>query len=317
MRRLSTASDSGGGSNLWLPYFAPVLVLNLVGCEDRPAHEGAESEESGGSDESGESGELVRICDGSDNLRLAARVEVGGLVESELLYEVGFTYLYVNGHCEFWVRSDTGEYDVVASDTHHGTIATVAEEEIRDALHYSDWADLAGTYAASGYDLPTNVFSDFHDRISCYGSCAEAMGAVPDDVKQLDENARTLSEDLYATADPWLGGMRVTVFALPGVGDDVDACSIDWPFSWSPETIARPIDEFQDQVGLGFLVDDMEDATMLRDLRAQYRGGGGPSGACAGQWNGTWVLFRLGTAHYSLYMRDALPFEDATGLIAL
>src|SRR5437868_3421872 len=57
-----------------------------------------------------------RICDGSDTIRLAYKLDGGnGQIEpfTVAIVEVGWQFLYVDGHCHYWVqRPDVGDGDV-------------------------------------------------------------------------------------------------------------------------------------------------------------------------------------------------------------
>jgi hypothetical protein len=60
------------------PCVLAILTLGVLGCGEAPP---------------------VPICDGSDRVRLAVFVTGGGPSSSELMPEVGFSYLYVDGAC--------------------------------------------------------------------------------------------------------------------------------------------------------------------------------------------------------------------------
>ena len=130
------------------------------------------SSPSDSSDESSTGESSVRICDGSPGLRLAARLDSGGMVQNYLTKEIGWSYLYVTGSCEAWVL--VFDFADPWRDARTMQLDEATELEIAEALHYGSWPLLAGEYSAGATDGASYSFFDGSNLISCYGPCSEA-----------------------------------------------------------------------------------------------------------------------------------------------
>jgi hypothetical protein len=108
------------------------------------------------------------ICDGSDAIRLAYWVGGGGPTPAftSVLYELGYDFLYVDGHCHYWVADPTAS----AGPYHEGVLTAGQESTLHDLVSYDDFAR-SGPPCPGGngvFDAGTEVLWDGVVAHSCY-----------------------------------------------------------------------------------------------------------------------------------------------------
>ena len=150
--------DSGHGRaaiyrRTWVQW--SLLALLGGGCA---AEEGNQDQGSGSTGEPA-AGEWRRICDGSDELRLAFRAAGGGgwCARGCLFFELGPTFLYVRGDCQYWV-SESFE-GVWTGRARTGRLSAEDEDALSRALNFDAWPELAHERAGATVE-GGSTFSD-------------------------------------------------------------------------------------------------------------------------------------------------------------
>jgi hypothetical protein len=201
-----------------------------------------------------------RICDGSDGIRLAYWVGGGGqqAAYTAVLHELGYEFLYVDGHCHYWVRDPGGSPGPPNPDLlpfREGDLTSAQESILHDLVSYDDFARSAPACppANSGvFDASTAVLWDGVKRHDCYAGW-HVDAAWP------------MRSELFSSGSPMTGPMRVEV----GQDSVADSATIyPWP-------LIAPIAGYEVPVakswsaGQSVLVSDPTDAGALRHLRDQ------------------------------------------------
>lgn len=253
----------------------------------------------------------ARICDGSQELRLAIVLGGGGNVANEIEREIGFYYLYVRGTCEYYVLPPESS-EMRWPDAHTGVLDLATEEALSRAFDYGGLAELAGSYKTLGLsDGTTLQVSDGTNTVWCYGGCEEGPPAA----QALWSTFHPWIDDLWAKGEPLLGALRVSVIGLPG--EAVDAESALWPLMADPWSIA--VDGSQSSEFPTVLIDAGDDLAILHAERKKYREGDLPPGEPNPLKLGGNLVYHdiSGQDLFNLWIRDALPIEDEDGKIHL
>jgi hypothetical protein len=245
-----------------------------------------------------------RICDGSQDLRLAWFASfAGGVVRTALQYEVGFNYLYVRGDCHYWVVPYR-DGDPMWQETHTGVLDETQETELVELLHYGDWDELLGVWPDPGvYDAPVMRVHDGHSEsgIGCVHECPDAPQAVQD----MRSAYGAQLQHWWEVGEPSTGPMRVLAVLTPEGENTTD------PVPWTVDLDLAPLAVGYEESfcrGMSKLVDDPASAAALREFRAEHAD-------ALQEFADFYVEVEPGVV-YELYLRDALPFEDEYGLIS-
>ena len=314
----------------WWQSAALVLSQLSTACGDEPAG-------SGGGTDSETANETLdsttddgagwrRICDGSQELKLAVRT--GGFEggSTYLANELGRSYLYVRGDCTYWVatvsqpKNPDGFTLSAWQVTHAGTLTPAAEQELSQELLYDRWPELAGHYR-----FPTNPgglvieYSDGEATIVCDLACSQEVDA-PQELKDLTAVANTWMDRLWDLGEGVAAGeplrvdvLRTSFDGAPPLTDD--PCARVWEFDLDPAAVARGPDD----APASHLVSDAAVVSEMRALRDDYLAGL-PEPACNYVFqDGALLLYQAAApmVALSLWMRDGVPFETVDGRIAL
>jgi hypothetical protein len=247
------------------------------------------------------------ICNGEPSVRLAYVMAGGGqtLPGSQVMSENGFQFLLVEGSCRAWFLQKP------ALDVHTVQLSAAAAQTLAVDMHLVDWAGLRGEYVRNLCDGPSSLLRFGDARILIDSACGGPDPAAA--VTGLEDAVRRSLAAAYATAAPVDGPVRfVLVAEQPDViwPTLVAAAAAPWPLAVAPETLALSFDEaLRYQPGSSRAL-AQPDAERLRELRRSFFAGGG------GQLSGGFIpVLGTGGARYQLFARDAIPLEDATGLL--
>jgi hypothetical protein len=244
-----------------------------------------------------------RICDGSQDLRLAWFLSFGGgVVRTDFQFEVGFYYLYVRGDCQYWVVPYR-DGDPMWIETHTGVLDEAQESGLIELLHYGDWDDLLGVWdEPEVWDAGVMRVHDGHSEsgIGCVHECPGAPQAVHD----MRNAFKAQLQHWWDVGEPSTGAMRVLAVATPEGENTTD------PVPWTVDLDLAPLAvTYEESVcrGMSKLVDDPATAAALREFRAEHA-------EALQEFTDFYVEVEPGVV-YELYLRDALPFENEYGLI--
>lgn len=224
---------------------------------------------------------------------------------SQVIWENGTTYLYIDGQCRYWVFGNSRGVNET-DETRTGTLAAADARRLAQEIKYADWPTLKGEWRGMLHDATPDVFTDGTNTISCEAKCSFA--GPPPAVRELYTVIDGWLDLLNAAGQPMTGPVRLAVVNLEDSYPGWPHKFADWPLSDPmagyvvPYTITRP--------GTSKRV-EAPGAALLRDLRARQRM---RAFSPAGTGSFIPVRERNGPLH-GLYLRDVLPFENAQGLV--
>lgn len=291
VRRAAGNPEAGIARRRHISAAALSVLLVCGGCADHT--DGAEQSEP--------------ICNGEPSVRLAFRMAGEGqiLPGSRVMSENGSQFLLVEGSCRAWFLEDP------ASDVRTAQLSAVAAQALAADMHLVDWEGLRGEYVRNLCDGNSSLLRFGATRIVISSVCGGLDSAAA--VTWLEDAARRSLSAAYATAEPVAGTVRFVLVAEP---PDViwpplvAAAAAPWPLAVAPETLALSSDAAQRYQPGSSRALAPPDAERVRELRRRFFAGGG------GPLSGGFIPV-LGTAgaRYRLFVRDAIPLEDTTGLL--
>jgi hypothetical protein len=238
-----------------------------------------------------------RICDGSDDIRLAYELGGGGIIEAYTIavVELGWQFLYVDGHCHYWVqRPDLGDGDVDPSGQlapfREGVLTRDQEASLHAATWYDDFAHAAPKCPERPglFDASTELFWDGAAVHGCYGGFDFGQGWPS-------------QSELWDAGTPMAGALRFEV-GQSSVADDQPKYA--WPLA-SPLADYETPYERSSVAGQTKLVTEPAELAALRDLRARAKAEYRP-----GRFNP--AVIALQPKGWVLVVRDDLPFTRRT-----
>lgn len=254
-----------------------------------------------------EEGPPSRLCDGKQELKLFVLIlPQDGYRGSMVRIENGYPSLAIDGTCSYWMNP--WHADPSARDRPWRTGTLSAEEQLifEEALPLDHLERLQDCVIPAGtFDAPTRAIYSRTSSTGCAG-----VGSLFDAAWDL---VASRAEGLWAAGVPMQGAVHVSAVEsgiLPGIRE---------PYLWPLE---RPLaelllDETDEatteafQLGVSTLI-PQPDADLLRALNAQY----------LAEREETPGLFADGmqaddgTTIAVVYLRDALPYEDESGLLS-
>jgi hypothetical protein len=242
-----------------------------------------------------------QLCDGSQDLRLAWFLSnAGGVLRTPFQIELGFSYLYVRGDCQYWVKKS----GLVA---HGGVLDATEEAALAELVYYEDWMGLTQLWEDPGWDdVPLMVVDDGHGEFSigCLGECPVAPQAVRD----MRAAYRDELERMWDEGERSIGPMRVLAARLPD-GDPIPEPMFVVPWTVDLDLTSVAVDYLDmENVGMSALIDDPATLAELREFSDEHVD-------ALEQFSDFYVEVEPGVI-YELYLRDTVPFEAEDGLIA-
>ncbi|HUM11865.1 MAG TPA: hypothetical protein VLT82_13020 [Myxococcaceae bacterium] len=245
-----------------------------------------------------------RVCDGSQQIRLAVLTAGGGPPEpgSQVINENGFDFLYVRGDCQAWVKP-YGWWEAVR----RVALSEQSSKQLFDGLALGSWHALSGEYSGGAFDAAALVLVTNSSKIVCGGGCFGSL--VPSAILQIGDSASAQIVALTDAGTAIDGGVRfAAVRNSPGAYPFL--VHLEWPLDTPTlADVARP--EPEQVEGSGVPVTDPAAAAALRALLRQALAGAGQN-----------FLYHVpvrddaGTT-YRVFLRDMLPFESDAGLVTL
>lgn len=246
------------------------------------------------------------LCDGTERLRLRVDYEGGGqeVTASYVRVENGYQFFMVDGICRYWIGGSwVDEIESRDRPVLTGTLGTVEAMNLESALPLARVAELADCTGPRPADAGERVIRVEGASARCPGGAGTRFDAawtgVGALVTRLRPQARAAEGAIHVSA----------VSADPPPGTRA-------PYAW-PLTAA--VDSFFVDTGPGnpsgrsHLVTNPMDAAALRALRDQYLAERTATPGPFASWDGLRVV--AAGQHAVVFMRDALPYEDARGLI--
>lgn len=261
------------------------------------------------------------ICDGSSALRFGAAIPLThgqAPYASGLFWELGLTYILINGRCEYvtWSKdpaTGAGTWAPVRT----GVLDKAAAGELAEAFSYSEWAALQGFHQPSAGETMARgtarlFLFDGEHHVVCQTPCAAAAPRV----QQAAERMNTWVKRLYAEGEDLDGPVRLRVF-------EVDASRmprVQWPLTRPVATFVTPHNPLcasggsypdcpTNTYGSAHRIDDADELAALRSLRP---GLAGRADYAAEAGN---VPHENPTREYRFAFRDVTPFENDDGQV--
>jgi hypothetical protein len=240
-----------------------------------------------------------------------------------VLYELGSHWLYIDGQCKYWahINNESGDDWRPARE---GVLSEADEERISAEFMYGAWPSLAKVWVGS--DLPSHpsaeTFYNGQLAVQCVGCCGTPPGAEEGfrTVCEMSRKRFDLVAELYSRGQDMSGPLRLRSY--PGVDpreeEAIDhtpetVTSFEWPVAEPLENVALTWQEveFGSTLGDSYIVTDAEALGAFRAARDRLL-----SGALGPTLHNVMVVTPENSAdRYFLYFRDAIPLENARGMI--
>jgi len=249
------------------------------------------------------------ICDGTAAVRLMyiATAQLGPVAKgSQVIYENGARYLFVNGLCHFWAfdeeeqRTSSALVDIMEGDLSPADATTLAAE-----LRVDEWPAQAGRHTGPQLsDAGWNILWIPGTEIECQIDCS--WTGSPEILKVAFARAHQALRTLSLKRSPVNAAVRIYLTFYEG---DIPWKHpfLDWPLTNPLTGYERPY--VYAPVGSGILV-PQPDAALLRTLRREWRGK-----IEANEFDFVPIRGEGGKV-YRLYARDVIPLERADGTIS-
>lgn len=245
-----------------------------------------------------------RLCNGTDALRFTYALVGGGQTDpgQDLLAQNGWSFLYVDGRCRFWISGPQLGHPAVS-----GVLDEGSEHQFSSELRYADLGrSLVGNHAGPLHDSLTSVLTGPGGSVACDGDC-DWVGAPADISGVIAALLRWLPK-LRAAGAPITGPVRMFVkdpFNYTPAYPNGPASP--WPLSQPIESYIR--DYIKEPGNVGSLV-QAPDADLLRAMRQK---------AIEGAFDpldfreAVPVRVEANGPRLQMFMRDVLsPLEDLT-----
>lgn len=265
------------------------------------------------------------LCGAANSLGF---IRVGGLLPetgsgaatsflgSNVLGEIGTTYIAISTSCEFWSYSAFGSRGGVVRN---GVLGAAKVLELSELLRLDTWGTLDSVHGVCCvHHFPPSSYHWGSDTMAWVGTASSAGPPplpedFPVDFSSLGSNLRAALEGL---GSPAVGPIRYTAILVPSLSDDLVANAPSWPLETPIADLAATIDEVAElrAEGLPPPINRAEgrDADRLREIReAAYDGEFGPLDP-----TGFIAIREPDGSTYILYLRDVGTFESPEGVPA-
>ena len=258
----------------------------------------------------GDSGRQA-LCDGVQHLRLLVLIRMGSEPRGSIVrVENGHPVIAIDGTCSYWIGGGWTE-DALSRDRPFRT-GRMSEADVRaveESLPIDDVAALAdcppppaGLFDYSIRDIRSETM-----MASCIGSAPELTAGTRFEAAWMTVQA--IAGKLWDDGMPMDGALHVSA-----VEASSNASATPAPYAWPNALPLGPFilsssDWFKS--GVSRLVDDPGSARQLRAMRDQYLADRTAQPGLYGNWDGLMASDQSSTVF--VYMRDAIPYEDARG----
>jgi hypothetical protein len=244
------------------------------------------------------------LCQGGGQLDI--QIVTSGGFGVTLPIRNGLSQFYVNGECRYWLRP------LSQVEMRSGVLSEADAAALTADLYYRDWPRWYGAVSQNNASDPTaRTFVDGSGGFSL-GGCesgqySEAEQCTCEGMQAIAQGYQTWEERLYAAASALTGPMRVRAWPL---GSDVPTALQGRVYPWPANLpFARVTGLTEADAPLGGILVEGADADALRGLRIRARD---ERISSAG---GDLILVYLEEVPYQVEIDDALPFENADGLV--
>jgi hypothetical protein len=282
------------------------------GGPDASSLDGASADGTNGDGADDSSSTAFALCDGTQQLRLWVLVEPQfgrELPGSQLRVENGYPFLAVDGTCSYWLGGGWME-DALSRDrgARRGTLTAAEAAALEQGSSLADIGSLRDCVVVAGQaDVSVRAIATATATAECPSTGTRFDGAW--------SAVRTLAQALWARGTPMDGALHIGAVVAPYDASTTPAAYV-WP-------LATPLADFlldpgKDgsnfmNGGISMRVDDPASTTELRALRDAYLADREAQPGLYTSWDG--LKATDGSTTALIYMRDAIPYEDAKGLL--
>lgn len=215
-----------------------------------------------------------------------------------VLFENGRRFLFVGADCRFWAFDASVAATLGWSEVRVGVLTEAELAEMNDGFLTAPWpgGDVRLGETMVGHLIA--VWRSGGPQSGCSGSCPDASG----ELLALHRAAESWLARLYARGVPADGPMRVAAFS------DSDA-ALDRPVAYDGEIDLAALPHTFETLGGNLEVTSPEETSRLRALRVDFLEGRIGIGVVG------YVALEQDGAYHRVWFRDAVPHEDARGLI--
>jgi len=244
------------------------------------------------------------LCDGREGLQVALTASNGCAFAPGgecLAARHGARYLLIDGQCNYWVSNP----ESTARTGRNGTIGPALRALLERDLLYQSWPGLGGNHCVAVGDASVLKLGDETATLSCPDVTEPYYDDVPPEFPAAFAGADAVAAALWDAGTDETGPVRIYV-VRPYRPDEIATPPVPWPLASDPTAIAVDETDFVHALPPSTIVDDLADAATLRALdadfnpRRRYARDPIPVEAPDGM-------------RYKLYVRDVLPFDDASG----
>jgi len=298
------------------------MFLTGVACSSTPMNRG-DGGDAGSSDTVSSDGDSSEdgtaepdarggtLCNGEQHLRLWALIGGGGMeaAASYVRIENGLPVITIDGTCTYWVGGGWSE-DALSEDRpfHTGRLSDADVRAIEESVPLDDIATLSDCEPnVTVPDGPTFIIRTAKALATCGGITTPSHPGTR--FLAAWATMQTIARASWQAGAPVDGALHVSAVSVSSAG-------MPPPYAWP---IAAPLDTFVPAAGDLFksgvsrLVDDPDSARKLRAMREQYLADW-TAQPMPGVANALAATDQSGLA-FLVYMRDAIPYEDAQGLL--
>jgi hypothetical protein len=245
----------------------------------------------------------LRICDGTQGVRLAVAIRGGGPSSAgqAMLSENGWQLLLVTGSC----RASLLTYHV--GPVREVSLSQEQEEALSRALRLGGWASSMRPAGGGCVDAPGISYRFDGQRLS------GAVCGLPAGHPLEELNAAFLSQlqTLAVVATPVSGDVRYLVQRTPSPAPGDSRAPVAWPLAIPLGSVVQGVAEAQPYTPGTSRRATASEANMLRAISATATAGPSEVGPT---FDFTPIVGDDGQ-RYQLFIRDALPFENDNGLL--
>jgi hypothetical protein len=253
------------------------------------------------------------LCDGVAHLRLWAYIVPGDELRGSIVrVENGYPFIAIDGTCSYWIGG--GWTEVALSRDRPIRTGKIPAEDVATIEQQVPLDDLTPLRDCPPpppglYDYSFRVFRTATAEASCFTAAPALTAGTDFEAAWLPLEA--IAMRLWNDGTPLDGAVHVSA-AVMGSGVNNQP-----PYAWPiPASLASFVVADGDlfKRGVSRLVDDPAATSALRALRDQYLSDRTAQPGLFANWDGLGATDQTTTAW--VYMRDAMPYEDAQGLLS-
>lgn len=246
------------------------------------------------------------LCMGSDGGSLLVQSGGSGQAEpgSQVVNENGAMFYVLDGACRYFAKGPEG------GEARTGTLRPEEASSLEADLALGRWGNLSGSYYSSECDGDWVLYRYGGSRLSVSPICSGRDTAQP--IEFIWQRIMRQVSNAFEAGAPMDGDVR---YVLVGneefpLGSDCLRNAPLWPLSSDPTSIALTWEQSSNlERGQGRVASG-EDASRLRELMRLRR-----SGEIGVLHTGEFIpVHDAMGVYFKLYVRDAVPLEDANGL---